>query len=214
MVALWILIGGVVVTVAFLLPGHSTELWPNINSAGVALLVYLAALLGAFWRKSDLTVRRRSIVLGLSVTAIVGTVFAWRQMEEQAHWQHDRLQEIGSDINRGIYAASVPGSLLKVLEQYHGQTGKARKTLGQIFQERHPPGAAGDAWSSMEQSGRPDPPDDIFVTEISDTHVVLVARHPWYEGKDMSFKNFAGPTGMLQVRATLTEKGVRYVTEN
>lgn len=214
MIALWLILGGVLVTVAFFLPGHSSELWPNINSAGVVLLAYLAALLGAFSRKKDISPRRRTIVLILAVVAIGATVFSWRQMEDQTQWQRNRLNEIASVIGRGIYASMIPDSLLTVLDQYHHQRGKTRRTLGGVYRDLHPPGAVGDAWSSMEPSGRPNPSDDVFLTEISDTQIVLVARHPWYKGIDTAFANFAGPTGKLQVRATLTEKGLQYVTEN
>lgn len=214
MIALWILIGGVIVTVAFFLPGHSSELWPNINSAGTALFGYFVALLWRFWRRSDLSQKRRVVVLLLAVLAFGGTTLSWRQMKAQSYWQRDRLNDIGATITRGIYTSMVPDSLLTVLDAYHRQTGRLRTSLGEMYRAHFPPGDVGDAWSTMEATGRPDPVDDVFLTAISDTHVVLVARHPWFEGRDTSFVNAAGVTGMVQVRVTLTEKGIEYVTEN
>lgn len=214
MVALWLLIGCILVTITFFLPGQSSELWPNINSAGIALLLYLAALLGAFSRKQDITRLRKNLVLIAAVIAVAGAAFAWVQMEDQSRWQRERLGIIGSTIARGIYLSMIPDSLLAVLEAYHKQSGKTRKSLGQIYKERYPPGVPGDAWSSMEPSGRPNPEDDVFLKEISDTHVVLVARHPWYKGKEASFVNERSLTGTVQIRVTLTEKGIDYVTEN
>lgn len=214
MIALWILIGGVIVTVAFFLPGHSMDLWPNINSAATALFGYLVALHWRFWRRDDLTRKRRSVVLLLSVLAVGGTTLSWRQMEAQSYWQRAQLNEIGATISRGIYASMVPDSLLVVLEAYHRQTGRTRKTLGELYRSQYPPGIVGDAWSTMEPSGMPNPIDDVFLTAISDTHVVLVVRHPWYEGRDTSFVNSPDLTGKVQVRITLTEKGIAHVTEN
>ncbi|MCX6135102.1 MAG: hypothetical protein NTU47_14915 [Ignavibacteriales bacterium] len=214
MVVLWLIIGCVVVSVAFFLPGRSPEVWPNINSAGIALLVYLVALLGVYSRSKHLTLRRRSTVLVIAALAILAGVFSWKQMEDQSKWQRQKLGEIGTIIGRGIYAAMITDSLLCVLDDYHHQKGKTKVSLGEIYRKRYPPGNVGDPWSSIRATGRPNPPDDIFLAAISDTQVVLVARHPWYRGEDTAFATYNGPKGTLQVRATLTEKGLQYVTEN
>ncbi len=214
MVVLWLIIGCVVVSVAFFLPGRSTELWPNINSAGIALLLYLAALLGVFSRSIHVTPRRRSTVLTICVIVLIAGVFSWKQMEDQSRWQRHKLGEIGTIIGRGIYTAMITDSLLGVLDDYHHQKGKTKLSLGQIYRKRYPPGNVGDPWSSIRPTGRPNPPDDIFLAAISDTEVVLVARHPWYRGQDTAFATYNGPKGTLQVRATLTGKGLQYVTEN
>jgi hypothetical protein len=214
MIALWILLGSLLITAAFFLPGHSSELWPNINSAGIVLLLYLAALLGAFSSKTDVSKRRRIIVLVVAVISIAGGAFAWVQMEDQSQWQRRQLGKIATVIGRGIFTTMISDSLLPVLEDYHAQKGKAKKALGEMYRLRYPHATIGPAWSSMEPTGRPNPPYDVFLTELSDTHVVLVARHPWYKGNDAWFTNHAGLVGTLQVRATLTEKGLQYVTEN
>ena len=214
MIFLWLLAGAVLVTAAFFLPGRSVELWPNINSAGIALLAYLAVLTVSFLRRSDLTARRRYVVLGVILIALGGTFFSWRQMDRTSHWQRQTLGEIGSIIGRGIYQAMVPDSMLAVLEAYHQQGTRGKRSIGEVYRQTYPPARVGPAWSTLEPTGMPNAPDDVFLTEISDTHVVLVARHPWYWGNDTSFVNVAGLTGKLQVRATLTEKGLRYVTEN
>jgi len=214
MVVLWLIVGCVVVSVAFFLPGRSPDLWPNINSAGLALLVYLIALLGAFFRSKHLTLRRRSGVLAIAVIAVIGCVFSWKQVEDQSRWQRKTLGEIGTIIGRGIYIAMITDSLLSVLDDYHHQKGQSKLSLGQVYRKRYPPGNVGDPWSSIRPSGRPNPPDDIFLAAISDSQVVLVARHPWYRGLDTAFSTHNGPKGTIQVRATLTEKGLQYVTEN
>jgi hypothetical protein len=214
MVVLWLIVGCLVVSVAFFLPGHSSELWPNINSAGLALLVYLGVLLGKFSRSKHLTLRRRGSILAIAILVVIAGVFSWKQMEDQSQWQRHKLGEIGTIIGRGIYTAMITDSLLSVLDDYHHQRGKTKVSLGQIYRKRYPPGNIGDPWSSIRPTGRPNPPDDIFLAAISDTQVVLVARHPWYRGQDTSFATYNGPRGTLQVRATLTQKGLQYVTEN
>ncbi len=214
MVALWLIVGCVLVSVAYFLPGHSPDLWPNFNAAGIAVLVYLLALLIMFVRRKDLTTRRRTIVTVLAVIAIGGGIFAWTQMQSQTEWQRRQLGKIGSIIGRGIYTAFLSDSLLAVLDDYHHQTGRKKMTLGQIYRKRYPPGRAGDAWSSMASTGRPNPPVDMFLDAISDTQIVVIARHPWSKGTEASFVNYRGPTGTIQVRCTLTEKGLQYDTEN
>ncbi len=214
MIILWLIVGCGLVSVAFFLPGHSTDLWPNINAAGIVLLLYLAALLGWFSRRKDLSVRRRYVVVAVAIVGIAAGAFAWMQMEDQSEWQRHKLGEIGTVISRGIYSFMVTDSLLVVLDEYHHQQGKTRMTLGQMYRKRYPPGNVGDAWSTMRPTGMPNPPNDVFLTAISDTHVVLVARHPWYRGKNNAFVTCDGPKGTVQVRATLTEKGLQYVTEN
>lgn len=214
MAFLWILGGCIIVSVAYVLPGHSPDLWPNINSAGIALLVYLASLLGLYGSRVELTRRRRFMISGAVVFFIAVAIFSWRQMQDQSEWQRHELSVIGGTIARGIYLSEVPDSLLTVLHQYHQQTGKHRRSLGQLYAAQYPPGTPGDAWSSMAQMGRPDPPNDIFLTSISDSQVVIVARHPWYKGRQASFVNEHGTTGTVQIRYTLTTKGIEYVTEN
>jgi hypothetical protein len=214
MIFLWLIVGCVLVSAAYFLPGHSSELWPNINVAGMVVLVYLAALLGAFARRKDLSARRRTVIVTIAAVVIVAGIFTWSQMEDQSQWQRHKLGEIGTTIGRGIYGAYITDSLLTVLDEYYHQQGKARMTLGQVYKKRFPPGNVGNAWSSFEPTGMPNPPKDVFLTEISDTKIVLVARHPWWHGKDAAFATFNGPRGTLQVRATLTEKGLQYDTEN
>ncbi len=214
MIALWLIVGCVLVSVAFFLPGHSPDLWPNMNAAGIAVLLYLAALLGTFWRRNDLTVRRRTVILIITIIAVTGGVFAWTHMQSQTEWQRRQLGKIGTVIGRGIYTAYVTDSLLIVLDDYHHQKGKVHLTLGDVYRKHHPPGKVGDAWSSLAPTGMANPPNDVFLAEISDSKIVLVARHPWYRGKDASFATYSGPKGTIQVRATLTEKGLQYDTEN
>ncbi len=214
MVALWLIVGCVLVSVAYFLPGHSPDLWPNFNAAGIAVLVYLLALLIAFVRRRDLTARRRTIVGILAVLAIGGGIFAWTHMQSQTEWQRNQLGKIGSVIGRGIYLSYLSDSLLAVLDDYHHQAGTKKMTLGQIYKKHYPPGTVGDGWSSMAPTGRPNPPIDVFLDAISDTQVVVIARHPWWRGKESSFANYKGPIGTIQVRCTLTEKGLQYDTEN
>ncbi len=199
---------------SFLLPGRSAELWPNINAAGFAALAYLAVLVIAFLRRADLSVRRRVIVTAIAVVGIGGTIFSWKQMDRTSHWQRQTLNEIATVIGRGIYLSMLPDSLLPVLDAYHQQSGGGRRTLGAIYRQHFPPGEVGDAWSTLAPTGMANPQNDVFLTEISDTHVVVVARHPWYHGNDAGFANAPDGQGRVQVRALLTEKGLRYVTEN
>ncbi len=214
MVIRWLLAGCVLVSIAFFVPGRSSELWPTLNSAGIVVLVYLVALLATFLRSKDLAGRRKYGILAVALIGVLGCAFSWWQMEDQSRWQKKTLGEIGSIIGRGIYTSFVTDSLLSVLDEYHHQTGRVKLTLGQVYAKRCPPGKVGVAWSSFAQNGIPNPPDDVFLASISDTEVVLVARQPWYKGKDTTFATYQGPRGTLQVRATLTAKGVRYVTEN
>ena len=53
-----------------------------------------------------------------------------------------------------------------------------------------------------------------FIAAVSDHEIVLVGQEMYVNGRDPGFKNYDGKTGMLQARATLTEKGLKYESEN
>ncbi len=218
MIFVWIVAGCVIVSVAYLIPGSGTELWPNLDAAGIALALFVVASLIAFARKQDVTPRRRITVLGFGILAIVLTSYTWSSVKERTEWQARQLGQTGSLISRGIYSVTISDSLLTVLEAYHTQQGGRRRSLGAIYGETMSAHPEGDSMSSIEFSWTENddvtPPSDIFVVEVSDSHVVWVARHPWFKGRDPDFVGIGGIAGPVQIRATLTERGIFYASEN
>ena len=123
--------------------------------------------------------------------------------------------EIHTMITNGILQEELYTPLHKTLAAYYGQPGKKKETLGQVFQRLYPNGKVGENIHDVHQQ---DPKADdslrIIVTTISDNEIGLVGYQFYSRGKNKEFKNYSGHFGSVQTNAVLTEKGVRYESEN
>ena len=209
MMLLWLLGGILLVTVAYLLPGQSPELWPSLNAAGIAALAYLLALVAYIVRKPFST-RTRVTVWASVILAGASIGSWWTGMDYTSHWQKETLLKIRGVIGRGVLQASIPDTLLYTLRSYYQQPPNNRLSLGRVFKGRYPTIAEG------RQFPQPDFDKDrlLFATTISDSMIVLVGEDRIAAGRDTSFKNHDGQTGRIQTRGTLTVKGLTYESEN
>ncbi len=210
MMILWLVIGVTLVTVAFFLPGKNIELWPSINAAGFAAAIYLAALV-AYTMRKPFPVRTRVITRVIFLATSVATVFGWIGSNTQSHWQRNKLLQIRGVIARGIIMPEMQRSLLDVLKIYYQQDFKQKEPLGQIIQRIYAPGTVGTnihkAWGKGDSTM-------VYVASVSNSEVVLIGQEMNVRGRNPEFKNYNGRVGMIQERATLTAKGVKYESEN
>ena len=209
MVLLWLTCGFVLVSVAFFIPGNQAEVWPNLNYAGIAALLYLLALVGytmrrPFGRKAQIAIWAATVI----TLAALG--MHWTGMDATSHWQQKTLLSIREVIGRGIILAEVPENLLTVLDKYYHQKGK-KGTLQQVFLNEYPGSKVGD---NIHKPSHDRDSLYVYVASLSDTMIAVAAQEMHVKGRNPSFKNFNGRAGMIQERYSLTLKGVSHESEN
>ena len=131
---LWIVGGIIFVSIAFLIPPSSMELWPQFYAAGVAAIVYLIALLSYAVRK-PVSIKARIIAIACFVIALGALTFSSIQQDKQSHWQTDKLMQARSVIGRGIMLVKIPSPLLGTLQAFHQQGSTKKENLAQVFPE-------------------------------------------------------------------------------
>ena len=210
MIFIWLIVGIAVVSAAFFFPGFSTDLWPNIDSAGVAAVLYLCALLVYVFR--DVKERKpRFIAWGVFFVVAVFGITAWSNFRATTRWQHDLLLQIQQRITRGIIIDELPKPLLATLVAYHQQDSKKPRSIQATFQALFPNRSVGKNFREAMWEG-----DKLtsYVALMNDTSVVLIGCGGYSKGRDPKFKNFDGSTGIMQLRATLTKGGMAYEWQN
>jgi hypothetical protein len=210
MIFLWMVIGVIVTSAAFFISPASVELWPSLNAAGIVATLYLVALL-FYTLRHPIPLKQRIIVGVLSLVCLVALFFHWTGTERTTLWQQQRLQDIHSVIARGIIEGECPQKLLPVLEKYYAQ-GKGKKaTLGQLLRQIYPDVRVGSNIHTIydvSDSAR------CFVTEISDSLIIITASHAYAKGRVADFVPYWGRTGSIQEKYILTVKGVSHESDN
>ena len=206
----WLGIGIIVVSLSYLFPSQALDPWVPLNTAGVAVLAYLAALMAGVTRTPF---PRRSGFLAWAVFLVVGgaLALAWTGFDAQAHFQSDQLTLIRTRIARGIINDQLSSPLLETLDGYYAQHGTKKKTLQEVFHQLHPGAVVG---TNLHQPTYERDSLLIVVSSLSDDAVSLVGQEANVMGKNPGFRNWNGRSGMIQYRATLTSKGVAYESEN
>jgi len=211
MIVIWLLVGIIAVTFAFFLPGNSTDLWPSMDTAGIAASLYIVALLIYTFRPPFPT--RTRIIAGVcSIIFLCCITVTWIFSEDQSYYQRNQLLSIKSTIARGIAVSEVPNDLIVVLERFHAQGNAKKATLGQIYRQTYPYAAvqsnihrSHELWdSSMVQT----------LTVLTDTEIVIVTQDRIARGRDPLFENTNGQKGTIQEKFILTAQGVRHESEN
>lgn len=205
----WLVAGALLVGGAFVL-GSSSDHWSSFNWAGLAAAAYLVALLLYVMRK-PFTPRTSAVTWLCFAGAAAFVCFGWTGMEDQSKWQREKLGSIHTLILRGVYQTDLSVPLLRTLRSYHEQKGTRRETLGKTFLRIAPQGSVG---ASIHFKGWEGDSMKTFVSQLSDTSVTLVSEYGYGHGRNPEFQNYDGKKGIPQAKATLTEKGVRYETEN
>jgi len=207
---IWLVGGVALASIAFLIPGEQLEFWPSINAGGVGVAVYLLGLV-AYTVRSPFS-KRTQIITWITVV-IIGSALAvhWTGMDSTTHWQREELGKISAMIHRGIILANVPDSLLLLLREYHRQAGTKKEALAQLFRKTYPNAVVGT------NIHKPEHDHDslmVFVTALSDSVIELTAQEMFVRGRDRTFRNYNGRTGMVQEVFALTEKGIRHESRN
>lgn len=217
MVLFWLLVGVVVVSISFFIPGNSAELWPSLNAAGIAAAIYLLALFVYIFRRP---ISMKGRVIGATLVLIVGTaiVTVWMGLADTTHWQANQLQKIHSVIMRGILQSEVPDSMLVVLQDYHKQGRVKKASLGKLFLQKFPGATLGTNIHPPYTMNKPPEADRdslrVFVTLLSDSMVVVTGTHAYSRGRNPDFVSYMGRKGTVQERFILTEKGIRHESDN
>jgi len=205
----WIISGIVAVAASFFLAGGD-DVWRSLDAAGIATVLYLFALVG-FAMRRPFGIRTRVFTWCALLVVGTGVYLDWSGMSETAHRQKESLLKIRGTVSRSIMLTEMPVPLMKVLRSYSEQPVKKRGTLGKAFQAMYPADSVGrNIHVPFDQQDNL----KILVASVSDTEVVLIGQEIAVAGVDAYKKNFDGRAGMVQARAILTERGVRYEPEN
>ena len=209
MIFRWMFGGIILVSLAFVLPGRTAEVWPSLNAAGIATLIYIIALL-LYTLRNPIPVKHRVIVGLLAFISVIGLSAHWTGMRNTTEWQQNQLLDNKSLVVRGTMISDAPVSLLSVLEEYHAQGMMKKQSLANTFLHKYPLVKIGsNILSSVgEDSTR------IFVTTLSDSAVILTASHAYARGRTADFLPYWGRKGTVQERYILTEEGVRHESDN
>ena len=217
MILFWLLVGVVVVSVSFFIPGNSAELWPSLNAAGIAAAIYLLALFVYIFRR-PISIKGRVVGALLVVIVAAAVVVFWVGMDKTTHWQAHQLEKIHSVITRGILQAEVSDSMLVVLQDYHKQGRVKKASLGKMFLQKFPGVTLGSNIHPPYLTNQPPEADRdslrAFVTLLSDSMVVITGTHAYSRGRNADFTSYIGRKGTVQERFILTEKGIRHESDN
>ncbi len=210
MVFIWLIVGIIAVSAAYLIAGDSVNPWSGLHAAEIVAGLYLLALV-AFATRKPFSGRARAVTLVVALIFVGAAGFFSVTFEKTTTWQQSQLLKILGVIQRGIISSEIPQPLLTTLDRYHHQRPGARKSIGQIFREVSPDASVG---KEIMQPGEPSNKLTVYLAALSENEVVLVGQSSWGKGYSPSFENFNGKKGLPQVRATVTEKGVSYESEN
>ena len=209
MMLVWLLIGCCVVSVAFFLPGNSVEAWPALDMAGAAAALYLIALL-FYALRPPVPLRRRILTVALTMLVAAGVSVEWLGTKDTTSYSRETLLKIHGVIIRGIMQYR-SREVLEVLQRFHEQKGTRKVSLAEVFKQKYPNAALGTNIYKPEWEGDS---LNIFVTAMADSEISLLAYHPYSRGRSPDFVTYSGRKGTVQERFVLTEKGLRYESDN
>lgn len=210
MIFRWMLGGIILVSIAFFLPAKTVELWPALNAAGIAALVYLIAFL-VYILRNPIPTKHRIIIGVAALISVIGFGAHWTGTMNTTLWQKNRLLSNKSLVVRGVMISDAPIRLLSVLEEYHAQGRIKKLSLAKVFLQKYPQSQIG---SDIYESSVGEDSTRIFLTTLSDSTIVLTASHPFARGRAADFYPSWGQKGAIQERFILTQKGVRHESDN
>ncbi len=207
---LWIVCGVIVVSLVFFLTPSAMDLWPSLNAAGIAGVVYLIAMLTYALRK-PLEIRAR-VWIGIAAIVVLALgAFTWVREQGQTEWHAETLMRIRGVIGRGVMLNDMREPTIKILDEFYQQRGVKKESLADIFRKQnsgvsvganiHKPEWEGDHWQ-------------VIVAKLEPSAIELLSQETFVKGRDPQFKNHNGQVGMIQEKMILTEKGTTYVSEN
>lgn len=208
----WLAAGILVVSLGCLVPLVTDDVWLSIDIVGAAGALYLVALMAnvtGHYFPRRIAITQRSIFVILFVTAAVN----WVETSQTAHWERDNLRKISYAITRSVLSDEMRPLAVKILQNYYDQSPDHMKTLGQVFRDSYPGSHAGD---SIHLSCYGSDTTAVYLGSVGDSMISLVgqAMIKGSKGKNSEYKNYNGRVGMAQARATVTERGIEYESEN
>ncbi len=210
MMFVWMVSGGIFVALAYLLAADSVNPWSGVRGAEIAAAIYVLVLV-LYSTRAPFPKKGRIVSIVSAVIIVGATGFFSMTLEKNIAWQQNQLLKILGVIQRGIISSEMPEPLLTTLDRIHNRRENSGKTVRQVFDQVVPGAAVGKNIEAREDNR-----DSLryYVAVLSDDQVVLIGQPSWGRGWAPSFKNFNGRTGLPQVRAVLTKKGVSYESEN
>ena len=210
MAFIWLCAGVLVVSATYFIFGDSVNPWPGLHAAEVAAMIYFLALV-VYSTRPPFPRKSRIVSLVLAVVFVGSTAFFSSTFEKTTTWQKSQLLKILSIIQTGILTSQMHEPLMATLNSYYHNQTKPGKTIAQVFRDVEPGAIPG---KDIYKPGYEGDSLHIYVATLSDDEIVLVGQPSWGSGKDSTFRNFNGKAGLLQMRATLTAKGVTYGSDN
>jgi|GEM_PF-756012 energy-coupling factor transporter transmembrane protein EcfT len=215
---IWMLTGIVLVSAAFFLSPYSRP-WISLNVAGAVAGLYLIALLFYVARKPLRFLFRVTLIcLGLLVVGV--TTYSWVRSQSYVKEQRESqilLQKTGA---RSILFSGMSAQLLRTLQEFHGPAKSKNHTLREVFLNRFGPVAVGQIVPPPLKSAYYDYESYIFMTRrvylrsLEADKIVLVGVDGYNKGREQSFGNINGKSGLIQEKLTLTPKGIVHESEN
>jgi hypothetical protein len=199
-------------TVAYLIPLSFGNAWLGFFFVLVIAVAFLGVLNKFMGKNLDSKAIKTSLSIYLMVLISFQTLVSVHDYARKDS-QKEILIEIRQVIEEGITKAQVQKPLLYVLSEYQKQTeGTITELAHQILGEK------------LEENGRFDTDldreeeedEDIYFYEEDQANDVLtvIAVSKVVPGANTEFQNFDGQTGMLEIRVSLSKKGVSYALKN
>jgi len=205
----WIVIGLIMAAVPFWFFSVPMDPWSGVNAgalgAGLFTVIFLVAIL-----RHPVFSRNVRILTCIMFIIIAGSIsISWKAGYDQSHYQRQRLGEIRTVIGEGILKSYSTQAALKTLRAYYLQKPARKTPIGTLFLQ------VNKEWIKNGLLFDEDPRYHItYLTDQTPSGITLVSVDSVARGRDDKFKNADGQTGRLQMRVTLTEKGVRHERDN
>lgn len=208
MIFYWLIGGIVITTLTFFLSIDNINLWKSLNASAIVALAYCIVLI--IFNIKLFPLKRKIVLIAVFVIGVFFVFKSWSLAYEQSTWQKETLLRIRGSISRGVLNVSLNNAMLHVLSNYHSQADKNKKSLKEIYNELIKTDSGFIETLKLSQEDSP----LIYNKVLSDTELVFIGQEMFVKGRNPDFANYTGKKGMVQVRATLTSKGVKYESEN
>ncbi len=188
--------------------GLTGDIWSAANAAGAIVLAYL--IVAAVWMtRPPVSTRARAFILGAVGLGLAGTVTHWRIASSTTNFQYELLQVIRRQIEHSIISAKMDERSLPVFAADYRERTPGAKRLAPLFDEMNPGiDRSTHLLDTLGEGIR------VYAVALSDTEVVISGVSGFTRGRDRTFRNLDGRTGLLQSRQRLTPAGVDYAIEN
>ena len=205
----WIIIGLIMAAVPFWLFSVPMDPWSGVNAGAVGAGLFAVIVVVAILRHPVFSRKARIYTALIFILFATAISVAWKTSYDQSHYQRQRLGEIRTVIGEGILESYSCQAALKTLRTYYMQKPGKRTPIGTLFLQVNndciKDGLMVDA----------DPRFHItYLTDRTPTGITLLSVDSVARGRDEKFKNANGQIGRLQMRVSLTEKGVRHERDN